>query len=340
VKRFIEEAYVTLSERLEPLSLEEGNKLSMEDVIAVNEIRHRIRVYSSIASSQEIKTVVSGVIARLSKSTAPIIDTPGKNSANLETRASTQTTKPAENVDYDSISGLIEDLLDSTNETHTKKVIKAGIQALIRPYCTSPPTIERIFDLIAQQVTWASSVDSCSELVGLVEMVLRMLDKNLMFEAPLQGSSLPISEWLFLYATKSSSAGTQDWVFFDRGTVSDYASIQAKTTNWTTFLGKLVDSELVGGEIFVSVWEKILRTSRDGDESWVARFAVFFELTGALYLLRDSCRSFINNFYLNLSIVKVDFDQKRQVGTVREDLLDGLGSLMASIEYYQKARCQ
>ncbi|EIN11457.1 hypothetical protein PUNSTDRAFT_131623 [Punctularia strigosozonata HHB-11173 SS5] len=86
IKGWLKDAYVAICQREEPLTLQEGKRLHLEDVIAISEVRQSIRDAKMLAPAETVvSTVVRAFSSRLpaeeSSEPAPSTSVPRENEA-------------------------------------------------------------------------------------------------------------------------------------------------------------------------------------------------------------------------------------------------------------------
>jgi hypothetical protein len=281
VNGWLTEAYAMLCTRPESLSLDEGDRMTMEDVIKISEARQAIRSSAITAVADEIHSIVERLldvpqphedrvegVAPLAPSPASAIDElaePADTVTMTEEEGGSHHGLPEEPADMERISRLITSLVEK--ESH---ITKAALLSLISRYCERSATMDSVIELIAKTAAKSpanSLVNLCSSLSGMITPSKANAHRN-----AIERDEIVDAKWLSDRFMHHLSLLVDHWT--NIGTQSqDLNTI----SNVIVFLSGLIGIGTIPDDAFTQCWERIVHVSQQPPDQWGASLYDFFQ---------------------------------------------------------------
>jgi hypothetical protein len=298
---WLKEAYVALCERTAPLTLEEGRRISLEDVIKISQARHNVRLYSSLVPAEAIQSTVDQLLSDSPHDdvfTSEVLPIPPpfllSSTSEDEVSLKDLTTEVLPDVvacqTYTSISQSpatpVPDLPRVTRLVEEYRVYgrantKACIIALTSPHIQDQSTICSIIDIIVEEVFKYG--DSSLPMTTLVDLCIALSHISASSLGWPSSSSVNESrtpdwqEWFASQLTKACYIATDNWSEFRPSNQNEKV---IRASYMTRFMSELVEARIIADDVFLPCWEKLLLTVDDSVETWARPLAAFFSENG------------------------------------------------------------
>lgn len=279
VPHWVSEAYLPLCQRDEALSLEECERLTLKEVVKINEARHKARVYTGIRPVADVRLTVGDVLQSMEEISAP--DTAKEEKARelapLLSESSIHTSLMIDNLS-DIPSGNVTfgppDVprfirLMKRCYTSNGPLVASALKMLIEPYSSQDTTMDLMAKLVVQELPtslYNPSTGYYDLPIGSAGQIL--LDViNPSCQDTTEQRSLQGACWI------AQRMADYCYALLDGG--KNLAAENARSVIW--FLAWLNGTGRLSHDAFEPLWVELVRQIQEPQSSWSGSLVGFFQ---------------------------------------------------------------